>query len=94
MRLVLLLAMMALAATPSAALERQAVAGKTIVRSNEYHQRFTETYHAGGALTARSTRRDGSCCISDTGRWWIQDNALCVRYAHWRGGKTVCRDAL
>jgi hypothetical protein len=92
MRLVLPLAM-ALAATPSAALERQAVAGKTIVRSNDYRQRLTETYHADGSLTARSTRRDGSCCISDTGRWWVQDGTLCVRYAHWRGGKTMCRKA-
>lgn len=57
---------------------------------NKNGQKFTENYRADGTFRAESTDRSGGCCISDRGRWWVENGKLCKQYDNWRGGRKAC----
>ena len=77
--------------TAASAVELKAqFAGKTVTKTNAEGQRYTETYHQNGTLSAVSTFIGGGCCMRDTGKWWIEGNQFCKQYDHWRGGATRC----
>jgi YD repeat-containing protein len=66
------------------------LSGKTVTKTNAEGQRYTETYHSNGTLSAISTFIGGGCCMRDTGKWWIEGDQLCRQYDHWRGGAKRC----
>ena len=69
---------------------RALYSGNEMTATNSRGQEFTEQYKADGTFTASSTRTDGTCCISDTGRWSIEGDKFCRQYDNWRGGRKTC----
>jgi len=66
------------------------VAGKKITRTNTEGQKYTTEYYENGTTFTSSTRRDGSCCETSPGRWWMENGMVCETYANWRNGATWC----
>jgi hypothetical protein len=69
---------------------RELVPGSTMSAVNARGQRYRETYAADGRFTASSTRSDGSCCISDGGRWEIEAGRFCRQYDTWGDRRRFC----
>ena len=99
MRTLILAGLLALAVAPAAAqlptpLDeaelRKLIPGSTMSAVNQRNQRFRETYGADGRLSATSTRTDGTCCISDGGRWEIESGQFCRQYDTWGERRRFC----
>lgn len=69
---------------------RALVPGSTMTATNSRGQSYRETYTADGRLSATSTRSDGSCCISDGGRWEIDAGQFCRQYDNWGDRRRFC----
>jgi hypothetical protein len=66
------------------------IPGSMMTATNARGQRFEETYAPGGRLQASSTRTDGTCCISDSGRWSIELGQFCRQYDNWGDRQRFC----
>ncbi|MCZ8122363.1 MAG: hypothetical protein O9277_02945 [Magnetospirillum sp.] len=69
---------------------RMLVPGSTMSAVNSRGQSFREVYREDGRLTATSTRTDGSCCISDGGKWEIEAGQFCRQYDNWGDRRRFC----
>lgn len=69
---------------------RTLIPGSTMTTVNARGQSYRESYTANGRLSATSTRSDGSCCISDSGRWEIEAGQLCRQYDNWGDRRRFC----
>lgn len=69
---------------------RALIPGNTMTTTNSRGQRYQETYAADGRFQASSTRTDGSCCISDGGRWTIEAGQFCRQYDTWGDRQRFC----
>lgn len=69
---------------------RTLIPGSTMSAVNSRGQSFREVYREDGRLTATSTRADGSCCISDTGKWEIEGGQFCRQYDNWADRRRFC----
>lgn len=66
------------------------IPGNTMTTTNARGQRYQETYAPDGRLQASSTRTDGSCCITDGGRWTIEAGQFCRQYDNWGNRQPIC----
>jgi len=91
---VLMAAANAVAQTPPVPLDEAAlrvlVSGSTMTAVNSRGQRYREIFGADGRFTASSTRQDGTCCISDGGKWEIEAGQLCRQYDTWGDRRRFC----
>ena len=69
---------------------RALFSGNEMTATNSRGQKFTEQYKADGTFEATSTRTDGSCCLTDDGKWSVEDNRFCRQYSNWRDGRKTC----
>lgn len=69
---------------------RALIPGSTMSAVNSRGQSFRETYREDGRLTATSTRTDGTCCISDGGKWEIEAGQFCRQYDNWADRRRFC----
>ncbi len=69
---------------------RALLPGSTMTTVNTRGQQYREIYGPNGRLTANSTRTDGSCCISDGGRWEIEAGQFCRQYDNWADRRRFC----
>lgn len=69
---------------------RALIPGSTMSAVNSRGQSFREVYRADGRLTATSTRADGTCCISDGGKWEIEAGQFCRQYDNWGDRRRFC----
>jgi hypothetical protein len=69
---------------------RALIPGSTMSAVNSRGQSFRETYRDDGRLAATSTRTDGSCCISDGGKWEIEAGQFCRQYDTWGDRRRFC----
>ena len=69
---------------------RALIPGSTMTTVNSRGQNYRETYAPNGRLNASSTRTDGSCCISDGGRWDIEAGQFCRQYDNWGDKRRFC----
>jgi len=68
----------------------QPASAVTVSGKNQWGQYYSNTFNTNGTLTAKSTKTDGSCCMYDTGRWWMEGGKRCHTYNTWQPGKTFC----
>jgi hypothetical protein len=92
--LILMAAAEAAAQTSPVALDEAALRallpGSTMSAINSRGQRYRESYGADGRFTASSTRQDGTCCISDGGKWEIEAGQFCRQYDTWGDRRRFC----
>lgn len=69
---------------------RQLVTGRMMKAVNARGQLFEDTYLPDGRMNATSTKSSGGCCVTDSGRWTIEDNWFCRQYDHWRDNQKIC----
>jgi hypothetical protein len=74
------------------AAESKSVAGKTFQYTNGRGQTYWTTYKKNGTTFTKSTRSDGSGFIYDTGRWRMEQGAICERYTNWQRGREFCHE--
>lgn len=92
MRRAALIAVLCAAVGCSAAMAgpRDSVAGKTFRYTNSRGQTYWTTYKRNGTTFTRSTRRNGPGFIYDSGRWRMEQGAICERYTNWQNGREFC----
>lgn len=69
---------------------RALVSGSTMSAVNARGQSYRETYRVDGRFTASSSRTDGSCCITDGGKWEIEAGQFCRQYDTWGNRQRFC----
>ena len=61
---------------------------------NRFGKPYLIAYHQDGAVAAKahpdSGGGDPKIILSDTGRWRIEGDALCVQMVHWLAGNKAC----
>jgi hypothetical protein len=70
---------------------QSAVAGKTIYINTpmgEVPIRYSANGHVHG--NTELALLDGESTAVDRGRWWVNDNKLCIRWRNWMEGATHC----
>ncbi len=72
------------------AVAANSVAGRTIQYTNSKDQKYSTTYHKDETSFSKSTKLDGSCCMSDTGKWHMEQGVLCESYTNWNSGREFC----
>jgi len=68
-----------------------AVAGKTVYISTPMGE-VPIRYAANGQVSGRTELAllDGETTTKDSGRWWVADSKLCIRWNRWMSGETHC----
>lgn len=59
-------------------------------RVNSHGQHYTTSYYFDGTTFTKSTRLDGTCCMTSPGRWRRENGRICETYEYWQDGRTWC----
>ena len=70
---------------------REAVAGKTVYVHSPLGD-IPVRYSPNGTMSARTELAllDGEDTSADKGRWWVEENKLCIRWQNWMERKQHC----
>lgn len=69
---------------------RSLFADATFTGINQFGNDYVSNLYDGGDMTGDAISPDGVLLESDTGRWWVKNDAWCREWDTWFGGYPAC----
>lgn len=69
---------------------RSMFANATFTGINQFGNDYVSNLYEGGDMTGDAISPDGVLLESDSGRWWIKNDAWCREWDNWFGGYPAC----
>ncbi|MGD1933602.1 MAG: hypothetical protein ACFB0Z_03685 [Candidatus Phaeomarinobacter sp.] len=69
---------------------RSMFANATFTGINQFGNDYVSNLYDGGDMTGDAISPDGVLLESDSGRWWVKNNAWCREWDTWFGGYPAC----
>jgi hypothetical protein len=70
---------------------KEAIGGRTVYLASPLGE-VPIRYMKNGTMVASTSLAllDGERTTTDSGRWWVQDDRLCLRWRNWMGSRPYC----